>query len=65
MYIYIYTHIFIFVCIDEYIPKLYCDSEDIMSKTSSRAVVAHAFNPSTREAEAGGFLSSRPAWSTE
>jgi hypothetical protein len=22
----------------------------------------HSFNPSTREAEAGGFLSSRPAW---
>jgi hypothetical protein len=31
----------------------------------SQAVVAHAFNPSTREAEAGRFLSSRPAWSTE
>jgi hypothetical protein len=31
----------------------------------SQAVVAHAFNPSTWEAEAGGFLSSRPAWSTE
>ena len=28
-------------------------------------VVAHTFNPTTREAEAGGFLSSRPAWSTE
>jgi hypothetical protein len=28
-------------------------------------VVAHSFNPSTLEAEAGGFLSSRPAWSTE
>jgi hypothetical protein len=28
-------------------------------------VAAHTFNPSTREAEAGGFLSSRPAWSTE
>jgi hypothetical protein len=27
-------------------------------------VVAHAFNPSTREAEAGEFLSSRPAWSS-
>jgi hypothetical protein len=27
--------------------------------------LAHAFNPSTREAEAGGFLSSRPAWSTK
>jgi hypothetical protein len=30
-----------------------------------RAVVACAFNPSTWEAEAGGFLSLRPAWSTE
>jgi hypothetical protein len=28
-------------------------------------VVVHAFNPSTQEAEAVGFLSSRPAWSTE
>jgi hypothetical protein len=28
-------------------------------------VVAHAFNPSIQEAEAGGFLSSRPAWSTK
>jgi hypothetical protein len=28
-------------------------------------VVAHAFNPSTWEAEAERFLSSRPAWSTE
>jgi major histocompatibility complex class I len=28
-------------------------------------VVAHAFDPSTWETEAGGFLSSRPAWSTE
>jgi hypothetical protein len=27
--------------------------------------VVHAFNPSTREAEAGGFLSSMPAWSTK
>jgi hypothetical protein len=31
----------------------------------SQAVVAHAFNPSTWEAEEGGFLSSRPAWSTK
>jgi hypothetical protein len=28
-------------------------------------IVAHAFNPSTWEAEAGRFLSSRPAWSTK
>jgi hypothetical protein len=28
-------------------------------------MVTHAFDPSTREAEAGGSLSSRPAWSTE
>ena len=32
---------------------------------SQLGVVAHAFNPSTWEAEAGGFLNSRPAWSTE
>jgi hypothetical protein len=29
------------------------------------AVVVHTFNPSTWEAEAGGSLRSRPAWSTE
>jgi hypothetical protein len=28
-------------------------------------VVMHTFNPSIQEAEAGGFLSSRPAWSTK
>ena len=28
-------------------------------------MVAHAFNPSTGEAETGRFLSSRPAWSTK
>jgi hypothetical protein len=28
-------------------------------------VVAHTFNPSTQETEAGGSLSSRSAWSTE
>jgi len=27
--------------------------------------VTHAFNPSSREAEAGGVLSLKPAWSTE
>jgi hypothetical protein len=36
-----------------------------VKRNSSRAVVANAFNPSTWEAEAGKFLSSRPAWSTE
>jgi hypothetical protein len=35
--------------------------------SAAGAVVVHAFDPSTweAEAEAGGFLSSRPAWSTE
>jgi hypothetical protein len=28
-------------------------------------VVAYTFNSSTREAEAGGFLSLRPTWSTK
>jgi hypothetical protein len=37
----------------------------IKNQNISQAVVVHAFNSSTCEAEAGGFLSSRPAWSTE
>jgi hypothetical protein len=37
----------------------------IKNGIKSQAVVAHAFNPITWEAEAGRFLSSRPAWSTE
>ena len=32
---------------------------------TSRAAVAHTFNPSTWEAEVGRFLSLRPAWSTK
>jgi hypothetical protein len=41
-------------------------NDDCIKKaTLSGAVVAHAFDPSTWEAEAGRFLSSRPAWSTE
>jgi hypothetical protein len=34
-------------------------------KKNEPGVVAHSFNPSTGEAEAGGFLSSRSAWSTK
>jgi hypothetical protein len=41
------------------------DSELIIKINLSLGMVAHAFNPSTGEAEAGGFLSSRPAWSAE
>jgi major histocompatibility complex class I len=32
---------------------------------TGRAVVVHTINPSTWEAEAGGFLSSRTAWSAK
>jgi hypothetical protein len=32
-------------------------------KNKSQAVVVHTFNPTTWKAEAGRFLSSRPAWS--
>jgi hypothetical protein len=35
----------------------------LLKNKTKPGMVAHAFNPSTREAEAGGFLSSRPAWS--
>jgi hypothetical protein len=42
-----------------------CLEKQIIKNHHSQAVVAHAFNPSTWKAEAGRFLCSRPAWSTE
>jgi hypothetical protein len=42
-----------------------CTLKDTHKKTPGPGVVVHAFNPSTWEAEAGEFLSLRPAWSTE
>jgi hypothetical protein len=42
-----------------------CFEMILLRQYTNRAVVAHAFNPSTGEAEAGRFLSLRPAWSTE
>jgi hypothetical protein len=39
--------------------------ETVKKHQLSRAVVVYAFNPCTWEAEAGRFLSSRPAWPTE
>jgi hypothetical protein len=35
------------------------------NKQKEPGMVVHAFNPSIQEAEAGGFLSSRPDWSTK
>ena len=40
-----------------------CEKE--LKKSLKSSVVAHTFNPSTPEAEAGRSLSLRPAWSTE
>jgi hypothetical protein len=41
------------------------EKERERERENGQAVVAHAFIPNTLEAEAGGFLSLRPAWSTE
>jgi hypothetical protein len=35
--------------------------QEFIEREKGLGVVAHAFNPSNQEAEAGGFLSSRPA----
>ena len=37
----------------------------LLNFVSRHAVVAHTYNPSTWEVETNGFLSLRPAWSTE
>jgi hypothetical protein len=46
---------------------VYIKSNLVYIKNSKlrRAMMAHAFDPSTWEAEAGGFRSLRPAWSTK
>jgi hypothetical protein len=41
------------------------NKERILKEVREQGVVVHAFNPSIWEAEAGRFLSSRPAWSTK
>jgi major histocompatibility complex class I len=38
---------------------------NLKHKKGPGVVAAHAFDPSTWEAEAGRFLSLRPAWSTK
>jgi hypothetical protein len=50
-----------------YSEKLCPEKKKKKTKTKNKiqAVVEHTFRPSTWEAEEGGFLSSRPAWSTE
>jgi hypothetical protein len=46
-------------------PQGYTEKPCLKKTKNQLDKVAHTFNPSTREAEAGGFLSSRPVWSTE
>jgi hypothetical protein len=43
------------------LPEKKCKRLESRIEYISCAVVAHAFNPSTWEAEAGGFLNLRPA----
>jgi hypothetical protein len=62
-----------FICLINWYSSVLADKRSIVENKQptlkfnkySQVVVAHAFNPSTQEAEAGGFLSSRPAWSTK
>jgi hypothetical protein len=46
-------------------PELLGTKPSTKEYTWKPGVVAHTFNPSTQEVEAGGFLSLRPAWSTK
>jgi hypothetical protein len=42
-----------------------CFSFNLLSIFKAKCLAVHTFNPNTGEAEAGGFLSLRPAWSTK
>jgi hypothetical protein len=54
-------------CSQKLISNIYKELKKLASKEPNNFILknVHAFNPSTREAEAGGFLSLRPAWSTK
>jgi hypothetical protein len=60
-WVYEWTDIYIAMCLRISLAVIKYDKNQL----GSPVVVAQAFNPSTREAKAGGFLSSRPAWSTK
>jgi hypothetical protein len=58
---------FIIVCII-YVYAYICDLYTFFKVQGIKfwpGMVVYAFNPNTKEAEAGGFLSSRSAWSTK
>ena len=44
---------------------LKAEAQTFFNELPELGTLAHTFNPSTREAEAGRFLSLRPAWSTK
>jgi hypothetical protein len=48
-----------------YTHGMYSLKSEAQNTHDKPGVVAQAFNPSTQEAEAGRFLSSKPAWSTK
>jgi hypothetical protein len=54
----------LFWCVSIHANRVLIHTIDIKKKRKP-GVVEYAFNPSTWEAEAGRFLSSRPAWSTK
>jgi hypothetical protein len=66
MYIRPYTLLFALNTLNIILHIYYAYSFKPMKKNREcSAVVAHTFNPSSWEAEAGGFLSLRPFWSKE
>jgi hypothetical protein len=55
----------LFLNMQIFIINLSIDCKLFTKSNFKLGVLAHAFNPSTWKPEAGEFLSSKPAWSTE
>jgi hypothetical protein len=64
-YLHIENKVFIYLYIGKHVSVYKSFVTQFKTKKLCQAVVVHAFNPTTWEAETGCFLSSRPAWSTD
>jgi hypothetical protein len=65
VYVCVRVYVCMCMCVCMYVRSWILKGGLSQERERNQVVLAHTFNPSTQEAEAGRSLSSRSAWSTE